>query len=121
MPHAMTRFPQMRRRMLASAIIVPCLLYAAFLLFARGSWGWGACAIVIGLVIALIFPSGIPTRGDSDHEEETMSASIAGWGRCLATTGLWFWLIRQPELGSLLDRVWKDRALWDRWLIVPCG
>ena len=115
----MTRFPHMRRLMIASAIIAPCLIFAAVLLFAYGS-GWGICAFVIGLMIAVMFPAGIIyPRANTNHEATTGSAPVVKWAWRIAMVCLWIWLIQQPEFSSLLRRISDERALLDRWIIVP--
>src|SRR5436190_16922423 len=120
MRDAMTRFPQIRRWMIASAIIAPCLIFAGCLLFVWGSFGWGFCAFFIGMMIAVIFPAGIAYPcGDTDRAATTDSAPVTKWARRIAMLVLWFWLIRQPEFRSLFERISEEGALWNRWIIAP--
>src|SRR5436189_2859583 len=108
--------------MFATAIFSPCLLFTAFLLFARGLWGWAVGAFGVGMLIAFMFPAGIIVPCvDTDHEAAIRRTPFLRWARRVATVGLWLWLLHQPEFMSLLERISEESALWDRWIIVPFG
>ena len=115
----MTHFPQMRRLISAAAIATPCLLFATFLLFARGLLLLGAVAAVLALILFLAFPHFIAVRQSLQPASIASSNDLGGWVSWLAKYGVFLWAINQPEFTAFQNRVVHGGALWDGWLIAP--
>ena len=115
----MTRFPQMRQLMSASAIAVPSLYFSSFLLFASGSVIWSVLGAALAFILGLAFPYSIADRRDLRTDSETPDSSIVRWVGRAACSFVFFWVICQPEFTPFEDRVLHGGALWDWRLVVP--
>jgi hypothetical protein len=115
-----TRFPKIRRFMRLRAVLVPCLMLAAFLAFARSM-------VVVGFVLAgLAFCLLLGFTGPQEELVMTLPQPQGFerwryWCGQIVRYVFMIWLISQPELelGAFLHRVSHAQALWDWRLIVP--
>lgn len=97
-----------------TAIVIPCLLFVSFLLFARGSFLLSALSFGVAFILLLAFPHWIAVRQSLSPEVRR-----GGWISSTARYAVFMWFISQPELMAFQDRVTHGGALWNWWLITP--
>jgi len=112
-----TRFRHMRNILAVAAIGSPMLLFGAFLLFARGHFGWAVLPFLLSLAVSMSLPSTSLRR--PEHPERAHPTSM--WLGRIASIFCMFWLFKLPEFQSLLDRLAADGAFWDWRLMVAAG
>ncbi len=115
----MTRFPKIRRLISASAIVVPCLIFSSFLLFASGSYILSVVVVVLAFILFLAFPPFIAIRQSLPPNPENHVTGICQWVHFTAKNFVFFWAIIQPEFTAFQVRVIHGGALWDWKLIAP--
>ena len=115
----MTRFPTMIRYMRASAIAVPVLFFAAFLLMAGGYSILGMVSIFAALIGFIAFPYCLPDSATLRPQISDADRGVLGWVGRAARTAILLWVMLQPEFRSFWVRVMEGGALWDWRLIGP--
>jgi hypothetical protein len=116
---AMTRFPTMRRYMRASAVAVPSLLFAAFLLIAAGHCILMSAPLIGAFVLFLAFPYYISDGVQQRPQTSDSDTGVLRWIRRAAKYAILMWFVFQPEVESFQKRIMDGGALWDWRLITP--
>ena len=105
--------------MRASAVAVPLLLFAAFLLVAAGHGIFASAPLVGALVLFLAFPYFISDGVQQQPQTSDSDISVLRWVRIAAKYAILMWFIWQPEVQSFLRRIMDGGSLWDWRLITP--
>lgn len=105
--------------MRASAVAVPSLLFAAFLLIAAGHGIFAFAPLVGAFVLFLAFPYFISDGVQQQPQPSECDLGVLCWVRRAAKWAILMWFIWQPEFDSFQRRIMDDGALWDWRLITP--
>lgn len=115
----MTRFPTMRMYMRVSAVAVPSLLFATFLLVAAGHGILMSAPLVGAFVLFLAFPYYISDGVQPRPQTSDSDTGVLRWIRRAAKYAILMWFLFQPEFESFKRRIMDGGALWDWRLITP--
>lgn len=120
----MTRFKVFRLLRIIAAIFVPLLSLFAFISIASGDDDLFTDAFY-AILVAVIFKVLPMLCIVSNNEQESMPPAKKTWakvGRETLSLSVFMWLIMQPEIMALFERVViRERPLWKWYFIVPAG
>jgi hypothetical protein len=105
--------------MRASAVAVPSLLFAAFLLIAAGHGIWMSVPLIGAIAFFLVFPYYISDGVKQRPPNSESDSGVLRWVRTVATYAIVIWFVSQQEVESLQKRIVDGGALWDWRLITP--
>lgn len=98
------------------ALLVPLLIWSAFLLLAFGARWWAVAPWVLGMIAAVSFPPGLLKSSSRDTKEPAYLRWLSLPGLAL----VYYWLVQQPEVHSLYARVMSGKALL-HWAVVSAS
>ncbi|CAN5901048.1 hypothetical protein BH11VER1_BH11VER1_11460 [soil metagenome] len=117
----MTRFKVFRMLSIIAAVFAPLLLLSSFIIFASGNLGlnfYGSSASLLA-VILFVLPN---LCVHSDNETDPAWSAKKIWikvGREAVSLVVFMWLINQPEIRALFERVIiRERPLWKWYFMV---